>query len=200
VSPRRYSAPGGWITGDDAVDIGSAARLDRLRRQGLDLRQGEVVARLEAAVAAGKVRCEPRLVHWSDGSQEVRPVYHPGDVGALFHLDWDLAPPAPTVPIVVAADTVADAGPVPSRSVNKGGAPTKADWSALKDELRDEIKAVGFPHRGGEPGWQSNADAERFVAARTGKDDPSPRTVRRRTKEILEQLRQEEWAKTVPGF
>src|SRR6516164_2738716 len=41
---------------------------------------------------------------------------------------------------------------------NKGGAPPKADWDALKEPLRAEIKKHGYPHPQNPPGWQRTKD------------------------------------------
>jgi hypothetical protein len=68
-----------------------------------------------------------------------------------------------------------------SNKIAKGGRPPAADWAALKDTLRREIEQVGFPSRDHEPEWRTQADVERWIAARTGEYEPGKTALRDNT-------------------
>jgi len=74
---------------------------------------------------------------------------------------------------------------------NKGGAPPKADWDALKEPLRAEIKKHGYPHRQNPPGWQRTKDVVDWALTMLGttSEHVSPRTVEDNVRRILKELR-----------
>lgn len=69
-----------------------------------------------------------------------------------------------------------------------------ADWEAIKDALRIEVKLRGWPERqNGDMGWRSQADAERFVAniIRDRNERGADSTVREHTSRMLSELKAE---------
>jgi hypothetical protein len=82
----------------------------------------------------------------------------------------------------------ADSNGVPA----KGGRPYKADWSALKEALKNEIMMVGFPHKEAEPGWRTMTDVSRWLGARLADDDDvSPRTLRDQAQRMISEIKRE---------
>ena len=71
---------------------------------------------------------------------------------------------------------------------DKGGAPPKADWDALKEPLRAEIKKHGYPHPQNPPGWQRTKDVVDWALTTTG-EHVSPRTVEDNVRRILKELK-----------
>jgi hypothetical protein len=85
---------------------------------------------------------------------------------------------------------------IPSSTVGRagfGGAPAAADWSAIKEALREEIGNVGFPSREGAPGWQTQADVRRWILERLGPNEEPPgvTTLKDNIRRMLEELRTE---------
>jgi hypothetical protein len=74
---------------------------------------------------------------------------------------------------------------------NKGGAPTVADWPPIKEQVKDEIRLVGFPKRTNEPGWQYQADVARFIGDRTGGVETASSTLKAYARRWLKEIRSE---------
>jgi hypothetical protein len=89
------------------------------------------------------------------------------------------------------AVSTALAGNEAAATKNKGGAPPKADWDALKEPLRAEIKKHGHPHPQNPPGWQRTKDVVDWALTMLGTtgEDVSPRTVEDNVRRILKELR-----------
>ena len=81
----------------------------------------------------------------------------------------------------------------PSKPVEiaRGGRPPAADWAELKKAYRQEVELVGPPSRDHEPGWQSQADVERWIAARTGEFEPGKTALKVNTKRIMNEVEAE---------
>jgi hypothetical protein len=71
----------------------------------------------------------------------------------------------------------------------KGGAPPAADWPAIEERLAQEIADVGFPHRGGAPGWRFAADVERYVEGLTGDAEPGRSAVKANVRRMLSNIK-----------
>jgi hypothetical protein len=93
--------------------------------------------------------------------------------------------------VVLIADVV---GPkvTPFRVVNKGGRPPGADWEAVEQALRIEVKARGFPEPGNKD-WETQADVERWVAnlLQHRKEEVGDTRIRDHVREIIAKLRTE---------
>ena len=74
---------------------------------------------------------------------------------------------------------------------DKGGAPPKADWDALKEALRAEIKKHGYPHPQNPPGWQRTKDVVDWALTMLGTtgEHVSRRTVEDNVRRILKELK-----------
>ncbi|WP_038381116.1 hypothetical protein [Bradyrhizobium elkanii] len=72
-----------------------------------------------------------------------------------------------------------------------GGAPFAADWPALKQALKTEIQAVGFPSKQAEEGWRSQADVVRWIEERLGDAEPGRTALKDNVKRMLEEIRAE---------
>jgi hypothetical protein len=85
-----------------------------------------------------------------------------------------------------------EAAPDNAGQKNVGGRPGKADWSALKEALKNEILAVGFPNKDGVPGWRTTADVATWLGERLADDeDVSPRTLRDQARHMLSDIKEE---------
>lgn len=73
----------------------------------------------------------------------------------------------------------------------RGGRPPTADWDALKEALRAEIKVHGYPNPQNLPGWQRTKDVVDWAFGKLGKvgEDVSHRTVEDNVRRILKELK-----------
>jgi hypothetical protein len=73
----------------------------------------------------------------------------------------------------------------------RGGRPPSADWDALKEALRAEIKVHGYPNPQNLPGWQRTKDVVDWAFGKLGKvgEDVSHRTVEDNVRRILKELK-----------
>jgi hypothetical protein len=105
----------------------------------------------------------------------------------------DLLPPSLRrflSPLPIVAALPADS--VDKKSPKKAfGRPFAADWLAIRERVKDEIKLVGFPDKKGTPGWRSQADVVRFIEELTGDDNPGKTALKENAKKMLADIRTE---------
>lgn len=73
---------------------------------------------------------------------------------------------------------------------NRGGAPGKADWEAIEEAFKREVRERGLPDSLNVDGWQRQADVERWIAAQPGVD-VSETTLKNRARTFLNRARAE---------
>ncbi len=73
----------------------------------------------------------------------------------------------------------------------RGGRPTVADWDAIEELLRREIKKRGPPSRDNEKGWWTKADVFRWMEAvlEDRKESAAPSTIRDHVNAVLKGLK-----------
>ncbi len=78
-----------------------------------------------------------------------------------------------------------------ARDRQQGGRPTVADWDAIEDLLRQEIKQRGPPNRENEKGWRNKADVNRWVdgVLEDREETAAPSTIRDRVNAMLKRVK-----------
>src|SRR5262249_53880521 len=73
----------------------------------------------------------------------------------------------------------------------RGGRPTAADWDAVQELLRREIKGRGWPNPDNERGWRTKEDVSRWVAEvlQDRKESAAESTIRSHVNLMLKHLR-----------
>jgi hypothetical protein len=170
-----------------------------------DISEAEAFEHLKAWVVDGKVKARGP---WPDGpgtaslgepvsipAHEFRFV-HRGGGEKLHFLESVKASPRVEFKIkevrAILDGDASEAAPDDAGQKNVGGRPGKADWSALKEALKNEVKAVGLPNKDGVPGWRTIADVATWLGARLADDeDVSPRTLRDQARRMLSEIKDE---------
>jgi hypothetical protein len=129
---------------------------------------------LDAAILRGEFRVEINKLPFAmmDDSTMSRPNLNPGALlpGAIAE-DGTKRRMRPSHRYKVNADDVRKyIANLMLQPVNRGGAPTKADWAAIEEAYVMKVREDGAPNKGNEPGWQTQADVGRWIVDIVGGD------------------------------
>jgi hypothetical protein len=100
----------------------------------------------------------------------------------------------------VNSEDLLTAVPLTPLAAKKMGRPIAADWPAIKEKLKAEIEAVGFPDKNGAPGWRTKADVVRFIYPLLGDDEPGRTSLSTNATRMLAELREEMAEKSESPF
>jgi hypothetical protein len=103
-------------------------------------------------------------------------------------------PPAvfrPRVPFWFAVEEIEEVNS--TDPLGRRGAKPKADWPALEEAFREEVRHRGMPNTLNEKDWRCQADVERWLSAKVEQegDAASDSTIRSHARAFLKRARQE---------